>query len=75
MAISAKVTIGLEYFGPVRWLDTLDSEGAVQVVGMFGNKNTDCKPSTPKGLTTVDRLKTIVPGYDDEPAETDQIEN
>jgi len=45
------------------------------VVGMFGNKNTDCKPSTPKGLTTVDRLKTIVPGYDDEPAETDQIEN
>ena len=43
-------------------------------VGMFGNQNTACKPTTPKWRTTVDRLKTIFPGYD-EPAETAQIEN
>ena len=43
-------------------------------VGMVGNQNTACKPTTPKWRTTVDRLKTIFPGYD-EPAETAQIEN
>ena len=65
----------MEYFVPVQWLYTVDIEAAVQEVGMFGNQNTVCKPRTPKWRTTVDRLKTIFSGYDDEPAETAQIEN
>ena len=60
---------------PVQWLYTVDIEAAVQEVGMFGNQNTVCKPRTPKWRITVDRLKTIFPGYDEKPAETAQIEN
>ena len=60
----------MEYFVPVQWLDTIGIKEAVQEVGMFGNQNTVCKPTTPKWRTTVDRLKTIFPGYDAEPAET-----
>ena len=59
----------MEYFVPVRWLDTVEIDKAVQEVGMFGNQNTVCKPTTPKWRTTVDRLKIIFPGFD-EPAET-----
>lgn len=48
---------GCEYFVPVRWLHTVPLAEAVQEVGMFGNQNTVCKPTTPVWRSTVDRLK------------------
>jgi len=47
----------MEYFVPVRWLHTVPLEKAVNEIGMFGNQNTVCKPTTPKWRTTVERLK------------------
>lgn len=46
-----------EYFVPVEWQKTVPIEEAVSELGMFGNQNTVCKPTTPKWRTTVDRLK------------------
>ena len=46
-----------EYFVPVRWLHTVPLEEAVNDIGLFGNQNTVCKPTTPKWRTTVERLK------------------
>ncbi len=46
-----------EYFVPVEWLRTVPEARAVQEVGMFGNQNTACRPSTPKWRTTVEQLK------------------
>ncbi len=46
-----------EYFVPVQWLQTVPLERAVQEVGLFGNQNTVCKPTTPKWRSTVERLK------------------
>lgn len=46
-----------EWFVPVRWLETVPIERAVQEVGMFGNQNTVCRPTTPLWRTTVERLK------------------
>lgn len=46
-----------EYFVPVEWIRTVPEAQAVQEVGMFGNQNTVCKPSTPKWRTTVEQLK------------------
>ncbi len=46
-----------EYFLPVRWLHTVPLEAAVNDIGLFGNQNTVCKPTTPKWRTTVERLK------------------
>ncbi len=53
-----------EYFVSVEWLDTKNLEQAVQEVGMFGNQNTVCKPTTPKWRSTVDRLKGRFPGFE-----------
>jgi hypothetical protein len=46
-----------EYFVPVRWLHTVPLEEAVNEIGLFGNQNTVCKPTTPKWRSTVERLK------------------
>ncbi|MFZ5958846.1 nuclease [Pseudomonas knackmussii] len=46
-----------EYFVPVEWLKTVPLEQAVKEVGLFGNQNTVCRPTTPKWRWTVDRLK------------------
>jgi hypothetical protein len=46
-----------EYFVPVRWLQTVPVEEAVKELGLFGNQNTVCKPTTPKWRHTVERLK------------------
>jgi hypothetical protein len=46
-----------EYFVPVYWLQTVPIAQAVQEIGMFGNQNTICKPTTPKWRSTVERLK------------------
>ena len=48
-----------EYFVKVRWLDTLDASHAFNEVGLFGNQNTVCQPTTPKWRHTVERLKQV----------------
>lgn len=48
-----------EHFVRVKWLDTVDSRQAFNEVGLFGNQNTVCQPSTPKWRHTVERLKTV----------------
>lgn len=53
-----------EYFVPIRWLQTVPLEKAVQEVGLFGNQNTVCKPTTPKWRSTVERLKQFFPNFD-----------
>ena len=52
-----------EYFVPVRWLQTVPEDQAVQELGMFGNQNTVCKPKTPQWRTTVERLKQRFTGH------------
>jgi hypothetical protein len=46
-----------EYFVPIQWLQTVSLDRAVQEIGLFGNQNTVCKPTTPKWRVTVDKLK------------------
>jgi hypothetical protein len=46
-----------EYFVRVRWLDTVSENGAVNEIGLFGNQNTLCQPTTPKWRHRVERLK------------------
>jgi hypothetical protein len=53
-----------EYFVPVRWLQTVILETAVQEIGLFGNQNTVCKPTAPKWRSTVERLKEKFPNFD-----------
>ena len=53
-----------EYFVPVKWLETVSIDKAVQEVGMFGNQNSICKPTTPKWRSTVDRLKEKFPKFE-----------
>ena len=48
-----------EYFVKVRWLATLDAAHAFNEVGLFGNQNTVCQPTTPKWRHTVERLKQV----------------
>lgn len=47
----------MEYFVPIKWIKTVPLEEAVNDIGLFGNQNTVCKPTTPKWRTTVERLK------------------
>jgi hypothetical protein len=47
-----------EYFVRVEWLDTRAEANAINEVGMFGNQNTVCRPTTEKWRQTVERLKT-----------------
>lgn len=53
-----------EYFVRVRWLDTKDLQQAVNEVGLFGNQNTVCRPTTPKWRHTIERLKSYFPSWD-----------
>lgn len=52
-----------EYFVRVDWLDTVPKEEAVNEVGLFGNQNTVCQPTTPKWRHTVERLKIYFPKW------------
>jgi hypothetical protein len=54
-----------EYFVPIKWLQTVLLDQAIQEVGMFGNQNTVCKPRTPGWRSTVERLKLRFPNYND----------
>ncbi len=53
-----------EYFVRVKWLATLPADKAVNEVGLFGNPNTVCEPTTPKWRHTIERLKTYFPKWD-----------
>lgn len=55
----------MEYFVPMRWLDHVPLTKAVNEVGLFGNQNTVCRPRTGKWRSTVERLKTTFPKWDD----------
>ena len=54
-----------EYFVRVRWLDTVPENNAFNEVGLFGNQNTVCQPTTPKWRHTVERLKILFPEWSD----------
>jgi len=53
-----------EYLVRVVWLDTVPESGAVNEVGLFGNQNSVCRPTTPKWRHTVEQLKTHFPKWD-----------
>lgn len=53
-----------EHFVRLEWLDTLPKDKAFNEVGLFGNQNTVCQPTTPKWRHTVDRLKTVFSNWD-----------
>lgn len=52
-----------EYFVKVKWLDAVPAANAINEVGLFGNQNTVCQPTTPKWRHTVERLKTYFPHW------------
>lgn len=52
-----------EYFVRVRWLETVPENKAVNELGLFGNQNTVCQPTTPKWRHTVERLKVAFPKW------------
>ena len=52
-----------EYFVRVQWLDTVPQNKAFKAVGLFGNQNTVCQPSSPKWRHTIERLKTHFPKW------------
>ncbi|NDY93379.1 endonuclease NucS domain-containing protein [Ideonella livida] len=54
-----------EYFVRVKWLDAVPETQAVNEVGLFGNQNTVCQPTTPKWRHTVERLKQAFPKWAD----------
>jgi hypothetical protein len=49
---------------PITWLQTVPIDKAINGVGLFGNQNTVCQPTTPKWRYTVDRLKKAFPNWD-----------
>ena len=53
-----------EYFVRIEWLDTVQESKAINEVGLFGNQNTVCQPTTPKWRHTVERLKTYFRKWD-----------
>jgi Endonuclease NucS C-terminal domain len=56
-----------EHFVRVDWLDTVSADKAIKEVGLFGNQNTVCQPTTPKWRHTVERLKTFFKGWEGKP--------
>ena len=52
-----------EYFVKVRWLQTVPENQAFNEVGLFGNQNSVCQPTTPKWRHTVERLKAAFPKW------------
>jgi hypothetical protein len=53
-----------EQFVRVRWLASVDANNAFSEVGLFGNQNTVCQPTTPKWRHTVERLKSVFTKWD-----------
>lgn len=48
-----------EHFVRVKWLDAVPASKAFYELGLFGNQNTVCQPTTPKWRHTVERLKSV----------------
>lgn len=48
-----------EYFVSVDWIKTVPISEGIQELGMFGNQNTVCKPTTPQWVETVEKLKSV----------------
>ena len=46
-----------EYFVKVKWIKTFAIDHAITEIGLFGNQNSVCKPTTPIWRSTVERLK------------------
>jgi hypothetical protein len=57
-----------EYFVPIQWLDAVAIDKAVSEIGLFGNQNTVCRPTTPQWGSTVARLKEHFPKFGTEPS-------
>jgi hypothetical protein len=53
-----------ERFVRVQWLDSVPQEQAFDELGMFGNQNTVCRPTTADWPSTVERLKTRFKKWD-----------
>lgn len=53
-----------EYVVMVDWLNTVSESSAASEVGLFGNQNTVCQPTTPKWRHTVERLKTYFSNWE-----------
>jgi hypothetical protein len=49
-----------EHFVRVQWLDTVSEGQAFDELGLFGNQNTVCKPTTPQWPSTIERLKVVL---------------
>ena len=49
-----------EYVVGVKWIQTVTTSQAIKEVGLFGNQNTVCKPTTDKWDHTIDRLKNLL---------------
>jgi hypothetical protein len=52
-----------EYFVRVNWRQTVPESQAFNEVGLFGNQNSVCQPTTPKWRHTVERLKVVFPKW------------
>lgn len=52
-----------ERFVRVEWVETRDYGHPFYEVGLFGNQNTVCRPTTPAWRHTVDRLKGVFPSW------------
>lgn len=52
-----------EWFVPVNWLETKPLTEAVYEIGLFGNQNTVCRPTTQKWRHTVETLKRRFPSH------------
>lgn len=48
-----------EYFVRVEWADTVSEQQAFKEVGLFGNQNSVCQPTSPKWRHTVERLRSV----------------
>ena len=54
-----------EYCVRVEWLETKPETEAVWELGFFANQNTVCRPKTAKWQSTIERLKTFFPNWQD----------
>jgi hypothetical protein len=48
-----------EYVVKIEWLHAVTRDKAISELGLFGNQNTVCRPTTSKWPHTIERLKTI----------------
>jgi hypothetical protein len=53
-----------EWFVPVRWLQVVPRENAIDESGMVGFRHNVCRPREPEWGSTVERLKVLFPQFD-----------